>query len=482
MSVTLKIGFVPSYRNRWTPWTEKMRVDNLAMLKALPGVQVYAPSVAADGETLSAVSGATPHGAIHNLDEGETVAEFFQAQRIDALVICPLDFGDERSACKIAEKLNVPVFLYATKEPPVPERPSLARVSDSYCGNLGISSGLHRRRIGFQFGGLFFPDEPGLKAQLDLFLRAVAVGKGLLNARIGQVGVRPPTFETVSYDEGAMVRKFGQNVIWTNLDDIVAAAKDYADDAPEVLEAIARVRASVPTITVADDYLINSAKFELALADFWRSSGLSALAVQCWYSIQREMGISLCASFGRLTNAGMLTACEADVLGALSMIASHRASLGEDLPHFVDWTIQHRDDPNLLLAWHCGNAPVCLAADPSKIALRSRADMTGETGVNPGDPQAGLCQFQVKPGLVTFCRLAEFDGDWKMLITTGSILPSDETNAGTWAWVRVRDHARLYRTLVEQGFIHHASMIHGNQTRALVQACKFLDIQPVVVE
>ncbi|MCE5219187.1 hypothetical protein LLH03_19400, partial [bacterium] len=78
--------------------------------------------------------------------------------------------------------------------------------------------------------------------------------------------------------------------------------------------------------------------------------------------------------------------------------------------------------------------------------------------------------------------LAEFDGDWKMLITTGSILPSDETNAGTWAWVRVRDHARLYRTLVEQGFIHHASMIHGNQTRALVQACKFLDIQPVVVE
>jgi hypothetical protein len=45
----------------------------------------------------------------------------------------------------------------------------------------------------------------------------------------------------------------------------------------------------------------------------------------------------------------------------------------------------------------------------------------------------------------------------------------------------VKDHERLYRTLVEEGFIHHASMIHGNQIEALRLACKFLDIKPVVV-
>ena len=82
-----------------------------------------------------------------------------------------------------------------------------------------------------------------------------------------------------------------------------------------------------------------------------------------------------------------------------------------------------------------------------------------------------------KPGKVTFCRLAEYDNQWKMLIATGEIIPSDETLAGTWSWVEVKDHAKLYRTLVEEGFVHHASMIHGDRSEALLQACKFLDIR-----
>ena len=95
---------------------------------------------------------------------------------------------------------------------------------------------------------------------------------------------------------------------------------------------------------------------------------------------------------------------------------------------------------------------------------------------------AGLFQFQIKPGPVTFCRIAEYDGAWRMLITSGEIVPSNETLAGTWAWVAVKDHARLYRTLVEQGFIHHASMVHGDLVPALLLACKFLGIRPVQVD
>ena len=158
------------------------------------------------------------------------------------------------------------------------------------------------------------------------------------------------------------------------------------------------------------------------------------------------------------------------------------AALGQDLPHFIDWTIQHREIPNRLLAWHCGNAPTCLARNPGEIALRSRGNMTGELAATAGDPQAGLAQFQIKPGPVTMCRLAEYDGDWKMLIVRGEIIPSDETLAGTWAWVEVRDHAHLYRTLVEEGFIHHASMVHGDQVAALQRACQFLDITAITVE
>jgi L-fucose isomerase-like protein len=192
-------------------------------------------------------------------------------------------------------------------------------------------------------------------------------------------------------------------------------------------------------------------------------------------------GFSTCGLFGRLTGKGMLTACETDILGALSMLVNYSAALGGTSPHFVDWTIQHRDNSNQLLAWHCGNAPLSLARDPETVALRSRGDMKGELPVLTEDPQAGLFQFQLKPGKVTFCRLAEYDDDWKMLITSGEIIPSEENLAGTWSWVEVNDHEKLYRTLVEEGFIHHASMIHGDQMAALELACKFLDIEPVML-
>jgi len=459
-----------------------MRSESLRELSKLPGVQVVAPQVAPPDAVPDPATGATACGAVHTLDEAEAVASYFAREGVDGLVLCPLDFGDERSAAKIAEKLRVPVLLYATKEPPAATDASMVRLSDSYCGNLSMAAGLHRRRLPFRFAGIFFPDEAGLRAEAEAFVRALAVVKGLRNARIGQVGVRPQTFETVAYDEIAMARKFGQNVIYANLVDILTEARKLKDDDPAVQEVLADLRRTVAILTVAEDYLVKAAKLETALAAFWTRSGLSALTMQCWHSIQLDFGISLCALFGRLTGRHMLTACEADVMGALSMLIQYQASLGQDLPHFVDWTIQHREIPNRLLAWHCGNAPPCLARDPSAVALRSRRDMAGTEPITPGDPQAGLYQFQLKPGPVTFCRLAEYDGEWKMLIARGEIVPSDETLAGTWAWVEVNDHDRLYRILVEQGFVHHASMIHGDQVPALSRACSFLDIVPVVVE
>ena len=484
-TVSTRIGFIPSYRGGYGPipsWCIKMREQSLAALAKVEGLEVIVPQPPPAGSSgLDPVHGYCPHGAVHTLDEAEVVAEYFQREKVDGIIICALNFGDERSACKVAEKLRVPTLLYATKEPPAMDDPSLARVSDSYCGTLSIASGLYRRKLPFHYAGIFFPEEPEFLADIATFVRAVAVVKALRNARIGQVGVRPETFETVGYDESAVIRKFGQNIIYKELSDIVLQAQAIPDDDPTVRALVQDFSSSVAEVTVADDWLLKDAKLELALVDFWNRNGLSAMAIQCWPAIQQLWGMSVCALLGRMTQRGMLTACEVDVLGALAMLASYHAALGHMLPHFVDWTIQHRENPNWLLAWHCGNAPISLANDVRQTALRSRFDMTGKLPVKDGDRMAALYQFQLRPGPVTFCRLAEYDDEWKMLIATGEIVPSNEVLAGTWSWVAVPDHTRLYRTLVEEGFIHHASMIHGDQTAALSLACKFLDIRPIVV-
>ena len=49
------------------------------------------------------------------------------------------------------------------------------------------------------------------------------------------------------------------------------------------------------------------------------------------------------------------------------------------------------------------------------------------------------------------------------------------------AWVKVADLNKLYRTLVKEGFVHHASLIHGDYTRAIKDACEHLGIEPVTI-
>lgn len=484
-NISVKIGYIPSYRGEWgsiPEWCARMRAEAVQVLSKIPGMQLVTPQIAPDGLSTDPVNGYTPDGAISNLDQGEVIAEFFASQHVDGLIAGNLNFGDERSTAKIVEKLKVPVLLYATKEPPAFDDPRMARVSDSYCGMLSTASGLYRRKLPFHYAGLFFHQEPEFVAEVETFVRAVAVVKGLKGARFGQVGVRPANFETVGYDEIAMIQKFGQNVIYEDLSDVVRKAQSFAADDPRLGNITTALRAELAEVTVANDYLAKEARLELALTEFWQKNHLSGMAMSCWPSIQPLYGISVCAIYGRLTGQGMLTACETDILGAVSMRANYDAALGSTVPHFVDWTIQHRENPNMLLAWHCGNAPACLANDSRRAALRSRNDMTGKLPVQTADSMAGLYQFQLKPGQVTFCRLAEYDNQWKMLIARGEIIPSDEILAGTWSWVQVNNHTHLYRTLIEEGFIHHASMIHGDHTKALVEACKFLDVKTVVIE
>jgi len=483
----VKIGFVPSYRDfgpRVIPeWCVKMREDALISFNKIKGLKIVAPTSSPnEPRAIDAKQGYSPYGSICNLDQAEAIATFFAQEQVDGIIIGALDFGDERSAGKIAEMLNVPVLLYATREPEVPEHPSLARVSDSYCGTLSIASALYRRGLKFHYAGIFYAEEEEFINQVDQFIKAVSVVKALKRARIGQIGVRPATFETVGYSETSMIKKFGQNVIYSDLSDIVAKAKALKNEDEKVKSKVDEIRHEVAEVTISDEWFFKAAKMELTIADFFIQNRLSAVGIQCWPAIQKLWGFSTCALFGRLTGQGMLTACETDILGSLSMLVSFSAAKYETVPHFIDWTIQHRENENRFLAWHCGNAPVCLAANSKKTALRSRVDMRGVLPADLGDSQAGLYQFQLKPGQVTICRLAEYDGQWKMLIAPGHIIPSDDELAGTWSWVEVKDHLKLYRILVEEGFIHHASMIHSDQQKSLELACKFLDIRPVIVD
>ena len=424
-----------------------MRDRTLKALDEIDGLEVIAPD-----EKL------TGNGLVQTDEDAEKVIRLFKERDVDGIIIEAVDFGDEIPAALVSSALSKPVLLFATKEGPFTENGG--RVSDSFCGTLSIASALYRRKIPFVWGGIVFPEEKEFAKSVEDFVRTCAIVKGFLGAKIGLVGPRPERFETCAFDEVSLIKAFKQRVIPISLVEAGAIAEDLTND-PEVNEIVRSIKTEANTESVDEDTLVKMARLERSLGILAHKWKLDAMGIQCWGPMYRTFGTATCYVNGRLTDQGIMTSCEADILGALTMLVQYLASLKKVSPHFIDWTIQHQEKENVFLAWHCGNAPPSLATEKPKVIY------------------GGMGNFQLKPGVVTINRLAEYEGKFKMLICQGKILQSDQNLQGTWAWVEVPDLKRLYEVLVKNGFTHHASMIYGNYTKEIEDACELLGIEVV---
>ncbi len=463
---TLKIGFIPAHREPFDEdWAVDMRRRCLEAFSGDPQLEIIVPD-----EKM------TTGGCVRDDEEAEKVIDLFKKKDIDGLIIGTMTFGDEVSALTTASAFrDKPVLLFGTKEGPF--TPDGNRRSDSFCGTLSISSGLHRRQIPFLFGGIIFPEEENFKESVTDFIRVCAVSRGFTGAKIGLVGPRPERFETCIFSEDLLMRKFGQRVIPVDLADIMSLAGSQKDS-PAVKKIADTIKAQTDSSAVEPAALQNIAGLEYSLEHFAEEKGLSAMGVQCWTAMQSVYGLSPCHAMGRLTDRGIMTSCEVDIYGALTMLMQYLATLGETVPHFIDWTIKHQEKENVFLAWHCGNAPPSLACRDGDIALSYHSILGPSLGI---DRSTGTGEFQLAPGAVTLSRLQEHDGKFKMLVTGGKIATSREKLRGSWSWVEVPDLDKLYATLVREGFVHDASLIHGDYSRALVNACELLGIEAVIV-
>ena len=463
----VKIGFAPLHRDFFDEsWAMEIRKRTLRALSEIEGIEVIVPN-----EDL------TKGGLVRNDDDAEKVIRLFKDEDIAGVLLGTMTFGDEVAALKIAEAFRgMPIMLFGTKEPPF--TPDGNRRSDSFCGTLSISSGLHRRNIPFTFVGIISPEESAFLRAVEDFARTCSILKGFLGARIGLVGPRPERFETCVFNEVAMINHFGQEVIYVSLGQLFEVMDSIKDDDAQLKAIINEMRAQADTSEVSDKAVLNMARLELALRRIIKEKKLQALALRCWLEIEEVYGISPCYVLGRLTDSGIMVACESDVYGALTMLIQYLASLRSTPPHFIDWTIQHQEKEDVFLAWHCGNAPPSLVRKEAKVKLRPHSILSRVLG--PERTQ-GTGEFQLRPGPVTICRLIEHEGKFKILITKGEIMESHQSLRGSWSWVKVEDLDKLYRTLVEEGFTHHASMIHGDYVKPIADACKFLGIETVIV-
>lgn len=463
---SIRVGFVPLHRDVFDEeWAIEMRGRTIKALSKMKALQLVVPD-----EDL------TRNGLVRCEEDAEKVIQLFEDRKVTGVILGTMTFGDEISAIRFSETFpKHPILLFGTKEGPF--TPDGERKSDSFCGTLSVSSGLHRRGIPFLFAGIVFPEEEPFLSAVENFVETCSIIHGFRGARVGLIGPRPETFETCVFNEVTLMNNFQQRVVQVSLAHVFDVADGIADTDAEVLEIMEQMKRQSDTSFVSEENLRKMAKLEIALRRTAEENNLAAMGVRCWNEMQEVYGVSPCYVMGRLTDAGIMSSCEADIHGALTMLIQYLASLRSTRPHFIDWTIQHQDKASVFLAWHCGNAPPSLC-EVGRITLRDHSILGKDLGP---ERSQGTAEFQVKAGDVTICRLVEYDGKFKMLITRGTIAMSEEDLRGSWAWVEVQDLNKLYRTLVEEGFIHHASMIHGDHAEPIKDACRFLGIDTVVV-
>lgn len=463
----IKIGFVPAHREPFDEeWAAAMRKRCLDAFLEIPHMEIVVPD-----EKL------TIGGCVRNDDEAEKTIRLFEEEGIEGLIIGTMTFGDEVSALAVATAFQfLPLLLFGTKEGAFTE--DGGRRSDSFCGTLSISSGLHRRLIPFSFAGIVFPEEEEFISTVSDFVRVCSIAAGFIGANIGLVGPRPERFETCIFSEDELMRQFEQRVVPVSLPGIMKAADPRGANASAIGEIIEDMRKQADLSELSGEVIEKIAGLEFALAQFADGKKLSAMGIQCWTAMQEVYGISPCYAMGRLTDRGIMASCEVDIYGALTMLIQYLAALKSTSPHFIDWTIRHQKRENTFFAWHCGNGPPSLACEGTKVKIRYHSVLGESLGI---ERSQGTAEFQLKPGTVTLCRLQESGGDFRMLVTTGEAVQSDQTLRGSWSWIEVNDLDMLYETLVREGFVHHASFIHGDYARAIIDACLHLGIEPVTV-
>lgn len=452
----VKLGFIPSNRGFFSKeLAAKMRDQTIAVLRSM-GVEVVVPDASQ-----------TKVGCVETREEAELAAEMFRREGVHGILVGAVNFGEEQGVAWCVKKaaLNVPILIYGCQEE---ERLTMTtKRRDSFCGLLSIGEVL--RQIGAAYSvaqrPICFPTDDSFKADIDWFTRVCRVVHGLRNARYGQIGARPDAFWTCRFNE-KQLQLMGPTVVTLDLSEAIGGANRIPDTDPDLAKVITSIQGYADTGAIKQLSVVRSAKLELFLRRWGKANAIDAFAIQCWTSIQANYGVCSCTTMSRFGDEGMPSACEADIMGTISM---HACMLASDSPAgLADWNNLHNDDDELVNVWHCGVFPAAFAKSPVRLGVQ---EIIASSGAAKYEDSEGTIEFVAKPNPLTLCRMTQDpSGEMKAVIAEGRIEDNPAVTFGCYGWCRLPNLQRLYRDVLLKHFPHHVAITQGHIGNVLWEA------------
>jgi len=412
---------------------------------------------------------ATPCGAIETREHAKLCADLFKknADKIDGVIIVLPNFGEELGIVQTLEmaRLDVPVLVQACDDDM--DRLSVAERRDAFCGKFSVCNNLYQYNIPFTNTTYHtYPiDSPEFRNDLDFFARVCRVVKGLRHARIGAIGARPAAFQTVRFSE-KLLQEAGITVVPVDLSVIIAGANALKDGDPAVQAKLAEIRAygRIPDY-IPEANILKQARLSVTIDRWMEENECDASAVECWDSIQRNYGCATCLSMAMMGDRLMPSACEVDVVGAVSMYALLLAS--GNPPAFQDWNNNYGTDREMCINTHCSNFPRTFIGREVEI---SNLDVLGAS--LGADRCFGAVKGQAAAGPVTFFRISTDDprGIIKAYLGEGEMTDDPVSIQGGSAVLRVPGLQTLLDYMCKNGFEHHVAVTRGHCADVLDEA------------
>jgi L-fucose isomerase-like protein len=412
------------------------------------------------------------HGAVETYEEAMRCAELFKskADDIDGVIVTLPNFGDERAIADTMRlsRLKVPVLVQAT--PDTPGKMAITHRRDSFCGKMSACNNLRQYDIPYSLTTLHTetPDSPEFTRDLEWFAGVCRVVKGLRDLRIGAIGARPTAFNTVRYSE-KLLEASGITVETLDLSEVLGRIARLKDNDDAVAAKLATIQKYVSTDNIPQAALIKMAKLGVVVDQWMKAAHIDISAVQCWTSLEENLGVVPCTVMSMMSESLLSSACEVDVCGVLAM---HALQLASETPSaLLDWNNNYGNDPNKAVCFHCSNLPKHFFKD---VKMDFQEIIAGTVGK---DNTFGTCVGQVKAGAMSFARFSTDDTHGKIRGYTGHGRFTDDplTTFGGAGVVEIGGLQKLLHYICENGFEHHVAanfssvdaVVHEAATRYL---------------
>lgn len=412
---------------------------------------------------------ATANGAVQSVQDADLYARHFRAHadRIDGLVICLPNFGDEIAVAELVNRarLNVPILLQASNDEVT--KVSVHDRRDAFCGKISVTNNFWQYGVPFTETTQHTCDTWGAEfgRDLDRFARVCRTVRGLRGARIGSIGARTGAFQTMRYSE-KLLQAAGITVVTVDLSEMMGAATAIRGDDPALVATLEKVQSygRIPA-HIKPAQIEKQARWTLAVNRWIEENGCDASAIQCWRSLQDNFGCATCLTMSMMGEELMPSACEVDVMGALSMYALALASGAP--PAILDWNNNYGHEEDLCVCTHCGNYPKSFIGDTPEVG---ELDVLGETIGR--EKCFGAVKGKVKPGPMTYFRLSTDDrrGMVKCYLGQGDFTDDPFGMDGGIAVTRVPELRKLMRFVTQNGFEHHVAMVRGHHADVVEEA------------